>query len=304
MRRVRPVKRNVLFYLKRSGLIFVVPFFATFFLFSFLPMVDTIRYSFYEYYKSGLTEIGPNFAGFQNYVELWRTDLLKFSWNTLTLWLIGFIPQITMALLLAAWFTDKRLEIRGQEFFKTVIYLPNVIMASAFAMLFFTLFSNGGPINSLLVHFGIVDEPVQFLSSVVGTHALICMMNFLMWFGNTTIMLMAAIGGINPDLLEAAEIDGCTHTQVFWKVTIPVIRPVFAYILITAMIGGLQMYDVPQILTNGTGSPNRTSMTLIMYLNRHLTANNYGMAGALSVYLFLVSGVLCFVVYRLMNPKE
>ena len=304
MRRVRPVKRNALFYLRRSGLLFLVPFFATFFLFMFLPMVDTIRYSFYEYYRSGLVEIGPNFAGIGNYVSLWQTDLLKFSWNTLLLWLIGFIPQITVALCLAAWFTDKRLEIRGQEFFKAVIYLPNVIMASAFAMLFFTLFSNGGPINSLLLHFHLVDEPVQFLSSVIGTRALICMMNFLMWFGNTTILLMAAIGGINPDLLEAAEIDGCTHRQVFWKVTIPVIRPVFAYILITAMIGGLQMYDVPQILTNGTGSPNRTSMTLIMYLNRHLMANNYGMAGALSVYLFIVSGILCFVVYRLMNPKE
>ena len=70
------------------------------------------------------------------------------------------------------------------------------------------------------------------------------------------------------------------------------------------MIGGLQMFDVPQILTNGQGSPDRTSYTLIMFLNSHLKASNYGMAGALSVYLFIVSAILCFIVYRMMNADD
>lgn len=129
-------------------------------------------------------------------------------------------------------------------------------------------------------------------------------MNFLMWFGNSTIMLMAAIMGISPDIFEASEIDGCNSIQRFFLITLPMIRPILAYTLITAIIGGLQMFDVPQILTNGQGSPDRTSTTLIMFLNNHLKSKNYGMAGALSVYLFIVSGILCFIVYRITNDND
>ena len=129
-------------------------------------------------------------------------------------------------------------------------------------------------------------------------------MNFLMWFGNTTIMLMAAIMGISPEIFEAAELDGCGSVKRFFSITLPLIRPILAYTLITSIIGGLQMFDVPQILTNGQGSPDRTSMTLIMFLNNHLKSRNYGMAGALSVFLFIVSGILCFFVYRMTNGSD
>ena len=230
--------------------------------------------------------------------------MFKYAGNTLILWVIGFVPQIVIALLLASWFVDARLKIRGQQFFKVVIYLPNLIMASAFAMLFFTLFSNKGPINSILLSMGLTDTPIDFMGTAFGTRALVGVMNFLMWFGNTTIMLMAAIMGISPDIFEASEIDGCNSMQRFFRITLPLIRPILAYTLITSIIGGLQMFDVPQILTNGQGSPDRTSTTLIMFLNNHLKSKNYGMAGALSVYLFIVSGILCFIVYRITNDED
>ena len=286
------------------GYIFIIPFFLTFFIFSFIPLVDTIRYSFYEYYRSGIKEIGPNFIGLENYKALFASDLLKYAGNTLLLWLIGFIPQIVIALLLANWFTDMRLRLRGQQFFKVVIYLPNLIMASAFAMLFFALFSNSGPINSILMSLGVTSEPIDFMGTAFGTRSLIGLMNFLMWFGNTTIMLMAAIMGISPEIFEAAELDGCGSAKRFFSITLPLIRPILAYTLITSIIGGLQMFDVPQILTNGQGSPDRTSMTLIMFLNNHLKSRNYGMAGALSVFLFVVSAILCFFVYRMTNGSD
>ena len=286
------------------GYIFIIPFFLTFFIFSFIPLVDTIRYSFYEYYRSGIKEIGPNFIGLENYKALFASDLLKYAGNTLLLWLIGFIPQIVIALLLANWFTDMRLQIRGKQFFKVVIYLPNLIMASAFAMLFFALFSNSGPINSILMSMGITQEPIDFMGTAFGTRSLVGLMNFLMWFGNTTIMLMSAIMGISPEIFEAAELDGCGSAKRFFSITLPLIRPILAYTLITSIIGGLQMFDVPQILTNGQGNPDRTSMTLIMFLNSHLKSRNYGMAGALSVYLFIVSGILCFFVYRMTNGSD
>lgn len=265
------------------GIIFILPFFIIYFIFSLIPLVDTIRYSFFEYYRSGVKEIGPTFVGTENYVSLLGSDMVKYGGNTLIMWMIGFVPQIIIALLLAAWFTDNRMKIRAQQFFKVVIYLPNLIMASAFALLFFTLFSTNGPINSILMSLGILGKPIDFMGSVLGTRTLVGLMNFLMWFGSTTIMLMAAIMGISQEVFEASDLDGCTGIQRFFYITLPQIRPILAYTLITSIIGGLQMFDVPQILTNGNGSPDRSAMTLIMFLNSHLKSRNYGMAGALSV---------------------
>ncbi len=281
------------------GYIFILPFFVTYAVFSLIPLADTIRNSFYEYYYSGLKVIGPTWVGLDNYAELLSADLPKYAWNTFVMWILGFVPQICVALLLAAWFTDERFKIRGKQFFKVVIYLPNLIMASAFAMLFFALFSNTGPVNNILVSTGVVGEAIRFMESTLGARSLVALMNFLMWFGNSTIMLMAAIMGINPSVFEAAELDGCTQSQKFFKITLPQIRPLLTYTLITSLIGGLQMFDVPQILTNGQGAPDRTTMTLIMFLNKHLQAKNYGMAGALSMYLFVISAVLCFLVFKM-----
>ena len=200
------------------------------------------------------------------------------------LWIMCFVPQIFLSLLLGAWFSDVRLKLKGSRFFKTVIYLPNLIMASAFSMLFFTLFAESGPINSLLIQMGFITEPYKFLSNVGSTRGLIAFMNCLMWFGNTTILLMAGMMGIDTSLFEAAEVDGATSTQVFFRITLPLLRPILVYVLITSLIGGLQLFDVPQILTNGTGNPVRSTMTLIMFLNNHLYSKNYGMAVQFLLY--------------------
>ena len=104
--------------------------------------------------------------------------------------------------------------------------------------------------------------------------------------------------GIDTSLFEAAEVDGATSTQVFFKITLPLLRPILVYVIITSLIGGLQLFDVPQILTNGTGDPMRSTMTLIMYLNKHLFSKNYGMAGALSVVLFILTTVLSLIVFK------
>lgn len=279
------------------GYIFLIPFFATYLVFSFIPLVNTFYNSLFENYRSGLTQIGPNFVGLQNYASIFQSDLLKYMGNTVILWLIGFIPQIFISLLLAVWFADYRMRLRGSSFFKTVIYLPNVIMAASFAMLFFALFSDEGPMNNLLIRFGIVDAPIRFLATVWGTRGLVGLMNFMMWFGNTTILLMAAILGVDGSLFEAASIDGAKPFQIFTKITMPIIKPIFIYVFITSLIGGLQMFDVPQVLTNAKGTPDRTSTTLIMFLNNHLYSKNYGMAGALSVILFVITAILSLMVF-------
>ncbi len=287
------------------GYIFLIPFFVVFIIFQLIPLFTTIYNSFYQCYMSGLVQIGPNFVGLDNYKELLTEgDLLLYFKNTMIMWIMGFIPQIIFSLALAAWFTNPSLRLKGQRFFKTVIYLPNLIMAAAFSMLFFTLFSGTGPVNDMLMSMGVISKPYGFLSNVWSTRSIVAFMNFVMWFGNTTILLMAGMLGIPTDLFEAAEVDGATPGQIFFKITLPLLKPIFVYVLITSLIGGLQMFDVPQILTNGTGDPLRSSMTLIMYLNRHLANNNYGLGGALSVLLLIITAILSLVVFKVMDFKN
>ena len=293
-------KRGKVVSYNKWGYIFLIPFVVVYAVFQLIPLVSTFYNSFFENYRSGLTQIGPNFVGFKNFATLFTNgDLLMYTRNTMIMWILGFVPQIIVSLLLGAWFSDPSLRLKGQRFFKTVIYLPNLIMASAFSMLFFTLFADSGPINSILISMGIISGPFKFMSHVWSVRGLVAFMNFIMWFGNTTILLMAGMMGIDPALYEAAQVDGATATQIFYRITLPLLRPILLYVMITSLIGGLQMFDVPQILTNGTGDPVRKSMTLIMYLNKHLWSKNYGMGGALSVLLFIITGIFSFIVFKI-----
>ena len=287
------------------GYIFLIPFITIYLIFNMIPLITTIYNSFFENYRQGIIQVGPNWVGLENYITIFSNgDIPKYFSNTMVMWIFGFIPQIFLSLLLAAWFADTRLRIKASGFFKTVIYMPNLIMASAFAMLFFTLFSDSGPINSLLMQIGLISEPYKFLSHTISARGLVCFMNCLMWFGNTTILLMAGMLGIDSALFEAAQVDGATSTQVFFKITLPLLKPILIYVMITSLIGGLQMFDVPQILTNGEGNPVRTTMTMIMYLNKHLYSKNYGLGGAMSVFLFIVTGILSLIVFKFTTKKE
>ena len=298
-------KQSKVVQYNRWGYYFLIPFIVVYLLFQFVPLVTTIYNSFFENYRSGLKQIGPNFIALGNYLKiLSNADLWKYAGNTMIMWIIGFLPQIITSLLLGAWFTDPSLRLRGQRFFKTVIYLPNLIMASAFAMLFFTLFSDSGPVNSILMQLGIISKPFTFLSNTTAARSLVGAMNYIMWFGNTTILLMAGMMGIDTALFEAAQVDGASSTQIFFRITLPLLRPILVYVLITSLIGGIQMFDVPQILTNGSGDPARSTMTMIMWLNKHLFSKNFGMGGALSVLLFIITGVLSMIVYKTSSSSE
>ena len=297
-------KSNVVKY-NKWGYIFLLPFLIVYSVFQLIPLISTVYNSFFENYRSGLTQIGPNFIGLENYVSIFSTgDLWKYFGNTMIMWVLGFVPQILLSLLLGAWFSDPSLRLKCQRFFKTVIYLPNLIMASAFAMLFFTLFANTGPVNSILTQLGILSQPYDFMSHAGSVRGLVAAMNCLMWFGNTTILLMAGMMGIDPSLFEAASVDGATSTQTFFKITLPLLKPILIYVMITSLIGGLQMFDVPQILTNGTGDPMRSGMTLIMYLNKHLFSKNYGIGGALSVFLFIITAILSVIIFRFSGNRK
>ena len=284
----------------RWGYYFLIPFIVVYLIFSFIPLCTTIYNSFFINYLARMKQVGPTFDGLGRYVKLLQDgDIFVYLKNTMIMWIMGFVPQILLSLLLGAWFSDPQLRLKFQNFFKTVIYLPNLIMAAAFGMLFFALFADSGPINSILVSLGIFKEPFKFLANVWSARWLIAFMNFLMWFGNTTILLMAGMLGIDPSLFEAAQVDGATSSQIFRMITLPLLRPILLYVVITSLIGGLQMFDVPQILTNGSGAPMNSTKTLVMFLNEYLKNKNYGMAGAVSVLMFIVTAILSIIIFRI-----
>lgn len=295
----------------RWGYLFLVPFFAVFTICTLIPQCMTIFNSFTNNYKEGLTHVGPTFAGLKNYIALLspnsRGDILFFKYlgNTLILWILGAIPQFGFALLMALIFTNSRMKIRGQGFFKTVMYMPNLIMASALSMLFYNLFSNVGPINQIIMALFGDEARIDFFSRTVTVRGMIAFMNFIMWVGNTTLVLMAGIMSIDESIMEAAAIDGAKSSRVFVNIILPLLKPIFIYTIITAMLGGLQMYDIPEILTSGQGTPNYSSKTIVMSLNSYLgTSKNYGMSGAISVLMFAISSGLSLFVYKTMVWRD
>lgn len=296
------------------GLIFILPFFITYAVFQLYPLVSTFYKSFFMEYKDGLDWIGPEFIGFDNYIELFtKSNFLQYFGNTMVLWLLGFIPQLIFSLLFASWFTDLRLKLKGTGFVKVVLYLPNILMASSIAVLFFKLFGDRGPVNDVLAYItgnaayweNKGTTVFSFINSEWGTRGIVAFINYLMWTGNTTILLMAGIMGIDPALYEASSIDGANAGQQFRKITMPMLKPIMLYVMVTSLIGGLQMFDIPRLFTDTKGGPGSAAMTAVMLLNNNLgLTKNYGMAGAMSVVLFIVAGVLSVIIFGMLQDND
>lgn len=310
----------------RYGYIFVAPFFIVYAIFQLYPLVYTLIMSFTDCYSRGLLEVGPTFNGIKNYIgividttkdgsikegaKLFDTATFGALYNTFYMWIINFIPQILLSLLLAAWFTDTKIKLRGQGAYKVMIFMPNIITAATISVLFYTFFTfPSGPVNQILTKTGILDEPFRFFQNKFATRSLVGFIQFWMWYGNTMIILIAGILGISPSLFEAAMVDGASSKQIFRHVTLPLVKPILLYTLVTSCIGGLQMFDIPQLLnTNSVGAggqPDHASRTITMYIRELVVASkDYGKAGAVSVMLFVVTLILSLTLFYVMRDKD
>ncbi|MDR0197210.1 MAG: sugar ABC transporter permease [Oscillospiraceae bacterium] len=237
--------------------------------------------------------------------------------NTALIWIVGFIPQIGLALLLAAWFTDAKIRVRGQGFFKVIFYMPNIMTAATIGYLFFMFAMPNGPFHIIAQNIGVIakataDGSAEQLAGPIFSRGMVAFINFWMWFGNTMIVMIAGILGINPSLFEAANIDGANGKQVFWGVTVPLIRPILTFNLIQSLIGGLQMFDVPTVIGGFTSSPHGQYLRTIMiqinntaYEVSSLGAGKaFGYCSAAAVLLFMITVVLSIVIFILMRDRS
>ena len=120
-----------------------------------------------------------------------------------------------------------------------------------------------------------------------------------MWFGNTMLLLLSGIFGIDPSIYEAAEIDGSSGANTFFRITMPILKPIFIYVFITSMIGGLQMFDIPYLLHEGrTIRPSLETGAVFIYDNFHQASPNYGYSAAASVILFIITAALGMIIYK------
>ncbi len=295
----------------RYGYYFVAPFIISFCVFQLYSIIFTFRVSFSNMANWNMNYV---FTGISNYLQLldYKTAAGQSFWsslgNTFIIWGVNFIPQIILALLLAHWFTSRRMRLHFQGGFKVLIFLPNTITAATIAVLFYSMFNYPvAPINTLLHQLGLLATPYEFYRDVSFSRGIISFIQFWMWYGNTMIILTAGILGINPTLFEAGMVDGCTSGQMFRKITLPLLRPILLYNLVTSLIGGLQMFDIPHLLTQG--NPNNTTNTVARFIyNQAFTGTyNFNTASAASVillFIIIIFSALLFFILRDRSEKK
>nr|WP_230872960.1 MULTISPECIES: sugar ABC transporter permease [unclassified Exiguobacterium] len=282
---------------------FIAPFWVVFLTFSIYPVLLTLYYSFTNYTGSP----GEEVVGFANYTRLLTdTYFIEAFFNTIKIWGINFVLQIGLALLLALIFSDLRLKLKGLSFFRSFFYLPNLITISSVALLFGILLDwQHGSLNMVLMKIGLISDPINWLAEPVTAQLSVSLILTWMWFGHSFIIVMAGVSGISTDYFEAAHIDGANRWQMFTKVTLPLLKPILLYIMITSLIGGLQLFDLPMLITDGIGSPDGSLNTMVLYLyNQAFKYNNYGYASAVAYGLFLITLIFSAVVFKGMFRKE
>lgn len=183
--------------------------------------------------------------------------------------------------------------------------MPNIITAATVAILFNALFGYPmGPVNDLLTRFGFISSPINFLVKKNAARAIVIFIQTWMWYGYTMIVLISGVLGISPEIFDAAEVDGANGWQTFWMITIPNIRTILLFTLVTSLIGGLNMFDIPQLFALG-GPDNATLTTSVFIYNQAFKGSYmYNRAAATSMIMFIVICAASIVLFWLLRDKD
>jgi len=288
----------------KYGYFFILPFIIGFLLFGLYPVLNTIGLSFTN---TTMMTSHAKFIWLDNFKALFvDTMFLKAMSNTWLLWLLNFIPQLGIALLISVWFTSTRLKIKAVGIWRVIFYLPNLIMPAVVAALFFSLFSYYGPVNQILVRAGILPDAIDYIRDRTVMRSLVVFIQWWLWFGQTIIILMAAMTSISVSVYEAALVDGANGWQMFRFITLPLIKPVMIYILVTSLVGGMQMFDIPYLLTDGRGSPANAILTnnILMYMKFRSSQGHIGAAASVGIMVFIMTSGVALLIFYLLRDKD
>ena len=283
-----------------SPYLYVSPFFLLFAVTGLFPLVYTLVVSLYDW---DLLKGQGDFVGLANYARVLGSPLFWNSvLNTISIFLISAVPQIVIALVIAA-ILDQNL--KAKTFWRMSVLLPYVVSPVAVALIFSSAFSEGdGLVNNLLNLVGISD--VAWKNDTLPSHIAIATMVNWRWTGYNALILLAAMQAVPRELHESAALDGAGPVRRFLSITVPGIRPTLIFVVLTATIGSLQIFAEPRLFdvanAGGIGGSDRQFQTTVLYLwEMAFFRRDFGQGAAVAWLLFLLIvtfGLLNFVISR------
>ncbi|AMM85792.1 sugar ABC transporter permease [Martelella lutilitoris] len=283
-----------------NGWAFVAPALILIGTFMFYPIIRSLVLSFYS--GRGMM---MKFVGFGNIERLFNDPVfLQALTNTLTFLIIQVPVMIMLALILASALNSPKLKFRG--LFRTAIFLPCVSSLVAYSILFKSMFATDGIINSTLQTLGIIDIPIPWFTDPFWAKLLIILAITWRWTGYNMIFYLAALQNIDKSIYEAARVDGVPKWRQFLHLTIPMLKPVILFTTITSTIGTLQLFDEVYNLTEGTGGPANSTLTLSLYIY-NLTFRftpNFGYAATVSYVIVVIVAILSFLQFYAARERK
>ncbi|MEN9934226.1 MAG: hypothetical protein RLZZ387_805 [Chloroflexota bacterium] len=285
---------------KRNGwaYVFISPFYLLYAVFGMFPLLYGVWLSFHEW--DGISPM--KWVGIKNYANLMVDDIWWYSiYNTIWLFFVATVPQLTIALILA--FIINSTYIKGKDFFRAAFFSPIVASSVAVALVFTYVFGERyGMLNYFFSMFGVT--PIDWLGSRNWLKPSMAIVTIWQWTGYTMIIFLAGLQSINTELYEAAKVDGAQTRDIFWSITMPLMKPVILFQVILSIIGAMQSFDIPVMLAGGTQSsaPGGTDRAgLVAMINVYWTAFKYtefGYAAAMAFVLFVLIITFSFAYNR------
>ena len=283
---------------RRWGWIFVAPASLLIFVLCFYPMISAFLISL----RSGL---GNNlrFTGLRNYVRLFQDEMFYTSVGNVFIFLVFQVPiMLFLALILASILNNEKLKFRG--FFRTMVFLPCTVALVSSALIFRSLFAIDGLINSLLLKIGIISDAINWLGHPFWAKVVIILVITWRWTGYNTIFYLAGLQNIESSVYEAARIDGASSVQQFFRITIPLLKPIILLTTIMSTNGTIQLFAEPRNLTDG--GPGIATMTLSLHIyNLSFKYNpQFGYAAAVSYAILIMVAALAFIQMKVGDRRE
>ncbi len=276
----------------------VAPFYLLFAVFGLFPIVFSIVLSFTDW--DGMGEI--HFVGLAQYQYLLTDERFwNAVGNTFIIWFLSTVPMLFLALVIA-FLLHSNIAFKGA--YRVAYFLPNVTSMVAMTIVFGSVFSDSfGLVNSALTALG--AEPVAWLSTDWGIKITIAVMVIWRFTGYNAIIYLAGLQSIPTELYDAARVDGASSWRIFTSITIPLLRPVILFTVITSTIGGLSLFTEPQVLLGNSGGTDEAGMTIVLYqYNQAFTQFDFGYGSAIAWALFILAAVFAAINWRLLRERD
>jgi multiple sugar transport system permease protein/raffinose/stachyose/melibiose transport system permease protein len=263
-------------------------------------IIGSIFFAVYlSFHRVNLFQRTYDFVGFQNYARMIQDTrtIIAFR-NTFRYVLIVVPTQTFIALVLGFILSGK---IKGKLFFRTIYFLPTLTSSAALTMIFMFLFSLNGPVNSILSNLNLISNNINFLNDPRFVLNVIIVMNIWSTVPFFMTIYIAALSNLPADLYEAAEVDGANVIQKFRFITVPFLRPVTTFVVLTGIIGTFQIFDQAFIISNGSGGPENATLTVTLLIWRYAFGQNnlMGLASSIAILLAVVIFVISFIANKI-----